>query len=201
MKKMMRMVALLALLLVGAATRAQEVEKVLPKVNVKVNGLGVIGIINPAIEVGVSRRMSFQLEGLGVYAANNYLGSGYPCSLTLFYGEWRYYIKERFNGFFAGIHTGGGVFRLNKNLMDIFSYTKNVEERHIGHSYVLGITAGYQLQLGERWALELVVGYGRQYARYEAYIPDNLGTATHTAVNGSAEYLPTKGGLMVAYRF
>ncbi|MEG0807816.1 MAG: DUF3575 domain-containing protein, partial [Alistipes sp.] len=95
------------------------------KLNIKLNASTLVGVVNPAIEFRVFNKGSIQMEGWGVYAPKNFLGTGYPCSLALMYGEFRYYPKEVFRGFFCGVHVGGGVYRLNKNLLPIFSYQQN----------------------------------------------------------------------------
>ncbi|MEG2061049.1 MAG: DUF3575 domain-containing protein, partial [Alistipes sp.] len=92
------------------------------KLNIKLNASTLVGVVNPAIEFRVFNKGSIQMEGWGVYAPKNFLGTGYPCSLALMYGEFRYYPKEVFRGFFCGVHVGGGVYRLNKNILPIFGY-------------------------------------------------------------------------------
>lgn len=180
---------------------AQDKEDKNPKVNVKLNASTFVGIVNPAVEFRVFSKGSVQLEGWGVYAPDNFLGTGYPCSLTLMYGEFRYYPKEVFKGFFGGVHIGAGVYRLNKNVLPIFGYLKDPNSIQVGQNLIVGLTVGYHFTFNKHWGLEVVIGYGRQYSTYESYITKEDGTVTYRSLNGSAEYLPTKAGLLVTYRF
>lgn len=172
-----------------------------PRFIIKLNASTLVGVVNPAVEFRVFNKGSVQLEGWGVYAPENFLGSGYPCSLALLYGEFRYYPKKVFKGFFCGLHIGGGVYRLNKNIIPIFGYLKDSNSIQVGQNLIVGLTAGYHFTFNRHWGLEVVIGYGRQYSTYESYTTKEDGTVTYRSLNGSAEYLPTKAGLLVTYRF
>lgn len=180
---------------------AQDKEEKNPKLNIKLNASTLIGVVNPAVEFRVFNKGSVQLEGWGVYAPENFLGTGYPCSLALMYGEFRYYPKEVFKGFFGGVHIGAGVYRLNKNVLPIFGYLKDPNSIQVGQNLIVGLTVGYHFTFNKHWGLEVVIGYGRQYSTYESYTTKEDGTVTYRSLNGSAEYLPTKAGLLVTYRF
>lgn len=171
------------------------------KVNVKLNSAVFLGILNPAVEFRVFNKGSVQLEAWGVLAPKNFLGTGYPCSLAITYGEFRFYPKQVFKGFFCGAHTGWGVYRLNKNILPIFGYLKDPASIQVGQTFILGVTVGYCFIFDKHWGLEVSVGAGRQFSTYEAYTPQEDGSIVHRELNGSAEYLPTKAGIMVTYRF
>lgn len=180
---------------------AQDKEVKYSKVNIKLNASTFVGVVNQAVEFRVFNKGSVQMEGWGVYAPENFLGTGYPCSLALMYGEFRFYPKEVFKGFFCGVHIGGGVYRLNKNILPIFGYLKDPNSLQVGQNLIVGLTAGYHFSLSKHWGLEVVVGYGRQYSTYESYTHKDDGTVLYRSLNGSAEYLPTKAGLLVTYKF
>ena len=73
--------------------------------------------------------------------------------------EFRYWLCERFNGHFFGLHAhyaeynAGGI---NFNA----DFHRN---RYQGHLYGAGLSYGYQWLIGKRWNLEATVGLG--YAR------------------------------------
>lgn len=180
---------------------AQDKELKEPKLNIKLNASTLVGVVNPAVEFRVFNKGSVQLEGWGVYAPENFLGTGYPCSLALMYGEFRFYPKQVFRGFFCGVHVGAGVYRLNKNILPIFGYLKDPASIQVGQNLIVGLTAGYHFTFDRHWGLELVVGFGRQFSTYESYTHNEDGTVTYRSLNGSAEYLPTKAGVLVTYRF
>lgn len=117
------------------------------------------------------------------------------------YGEFRYYPKEVFRVFFCGVHIGAGVYRLNKNVLPIFGYLKDPNSIQVGQNLIVLLVVCYRFAFNKYWALEVVVGYGRQYSTYESYTTKEDGTVTYRSLNGSAEYLPTKAGLLVTYRF
>ena len=54
---------------------AQQSEVFVPRTNVKLSALAAIGIVNPAVEFRVDEKWSVQLEGMGVFAAENFLGT------------------------------------------------------------------------------------------------------------------------------
>lgn len=203
MHKIMR-ISLVAMLLFFFNTSnlyAKNAKLKEPLLNIKLNASTLVGVINPAVEFRVFNRGSVQLEGWGVYAPKNFLGTGYPCSLGIMYGEFRFYPKEIFKGFFCGLHIGGGVYRLNKNLLPIFCDLKDPNSIQVGQNLIVGLTAGYHFSLSKHWGLEVVVGYGRQYSTYESYTHKDDGVVLYRSLNGSAEYLPTKAGLLVTYKF
>lgn len=188
----------LSFIVLSANLFAQEKES---KVNVKLNTSTLLGIVNPAVEFRVFDKWSVQLEGWGIYAPENFLGTGYPCSMALMYGEFRYYPKEVFKGFFFGAHIGAGVYRLNKNILPIFGYLKNPNSIQVGQNLIIGLTVGYHFTFNRHWGLEVVAGYGRQYSTYESYTHKEDGSVVYSSLNGSAEYMPTKVGLLITYRF
>ena len=84
---------------------------------VKISIAAAIGIVNPAVEFKVLRNATVQLEALGIFANENFLGTGKPLELGAGFGEFRYYIKRAFDGFYFGPTIGFGVFKLNKGLV------------------------------------------------------------------------------------
>lgn len=170
-------------------------------VNVKLNGLGVIGVINPAVEFRVLEKWSVQLEGMGIFYSKNFLGTGYPLSLAATWGEFRYYPKKVFKGFFAAPNAGWGVYRLNKNIYPFMPYLKDKKSIFVGQNMMCGLTLGWVFSIGERWNIELSLCGGYQISYYESYTPDKNGVISHRTWNASAEWLAYKGGVFVGYKF
>ena len=81
----MRLGKKIILLLVGLgftfSLHAQQSVLFVPRTNVKLSALAAIGIVNPAVEFHVDEKWSVQLEGMGVFAAENFLGTGYPLQM------------------------------------------------------------------------------------------------------------------------
>jgi len=212
---------LIALLLVIsiAISSAKAIEKdtlivtpFSPHVNVKMSVLAAIGIINPAVEFSLNHKWSMQMEGMGVFAGNNFLGTGYPLQLGTFFVEGRYYFKHVFNGFFVAPNVGLGAFRLNKNILHKFfgwssdlDYKKNENSVQTGANVMGGLTLGYvySFKKNPHWAVEINWSFGRQWARYEDHLYDTEGNPLeHVPVNGSAEYMPFyRGGFFITYKW
>ena len=80
------------------------------RVNVKLNGLALIGIVNPAVEFRVFDRGTVQLEGIGIFYPSGFPGTDKPMTLGATFGEFRFYPKRAFEGFYAGANAGWGVY-------------------------------------------------------------------------------------------
>ena len=207
-------VALVMATLSANATQGDciKVQVFSPRVNVKMSALAAIGIINPAVEFRLDKKWSMQLEGLGVMARNNFLGTGYPLQMGSFFLEGRYYFKKVYHGFFVAPNMGVGAFRLNKNILYKFfgwspdlNYKKSENSLHTGSNLMGGVTLGYvhTFKKNPHWSVEVNWSLGRQWARYDDHLYDADGTPTgYVPMNGSAEYMPFyRGGIYVAYKW
>ena len=149
---------------------------------------------------------------MGVFAAENFLGTGYPLQMGAAFVEARWYPKGVFRKFFLAPNVGGGAFRMNKNILHKFfgwapdlEYKKSDNAVHVGHNYMGGVTLGYVFTFPKNphWSIEANWSFGRQWAVYEEYITRADGTAYRsTELGGSAEYMPFyRGGIFVAYKW
>ena len=83
--------------------------------------------------------------------------------------EARYWLCEKFNGHFFGLHVHGGEFNVG-NVCTPFGLLGDCRDsRHMGWYYGAGISYGYQWLIGTRWNLELSAGIGYVGADYTAY--------------------------------
>ena len=191
---------ILGVALLGAtfSMHAQQSEAFVPRTNVKLSALAAIGIVNPAVEFRVDEKWSVQLEGMGVFAAENFLGTGYPLQIGAAFVEARWYPKGIFRKFFLAPNVGGGAFRLNKNILHKFfgwapdlNYKKHEDAVHVGHNFMGGVTLGYVFTFPKNphWSIETNWSFGRQWAKYESYIPFGDNLIHHEELGGSAEYL------------
>ena len=156
---------------------AQQSEVFVPRTNVKLSALAAIGIVNPAVEFRVDEKWSVQLEGMGVFAAENFLGTGYPLQMGAAFVEARWYPKGVFRKFFLAPNVGGGAFRMNKNILHKFfgwapdlDYKKPEHAVQIGHNFMGGVTLGYVFTCPKNphWSIEANWSFGRQGAKYES---------------------------------
>lgn len=174
------------------------------RIAVKLNSLVAIAVVNPAVEFKVFNRGTVQLEGLGSFYTTNFLGSGKPLVLGATFGEFRYYIKKAFDGFYFGPNIGWGVYKLNKGLVLRYTDQYSNDSYQQGSNLMVGATIGYQYNIGKHWSIEVSWSGGFQQSVYEGYHREKPGEdyVMYTARNASAEWPPLyKGGIFIGYRF
>ena len=165
------------------------------------------------IEVGIGEKTTFQLDATMSFWNSITLGSKpnfqkRPFVFNYVFPEFRYYFKEKNDGFYLGAHTGAGMFKLSKNK----SYASRNMYQY-GYIFFTGITAGYQWKLKERWSLDLFLSGGWSNANYQGFDRDTgervdddcheLGlcpTNIRKGYNYSAQWIPYRGGLMIGYK-
>jgi len=106
--------------------------------------------------------------------------------------EVRYWLCEKFNGHFFGIHAHGGEFNMgNIELLNMEKY------RYEGLFYGGGISYGYQWILSKRWSLEASLGFGYTYLDYDKFYcekcGDKIGEETRHFIG------PTKASVSLIY--
>jgi Protein of unknown function (DUF3575) len=175
------------------------------RIEVKLNAaLMCVAIVNPAIEFKVWKKATVQLEGIGSFHSTNFLGTGKPFVLGATFGEFRYYIKKAFDGFYFGPNIGWGVYKLNKGLVLRYTDQYDGDCYQQGSNIMVGLTLGYQFNIGKHWSIEATWSGGFQQSVYDGYrreSPDEDYKA-YTYRDASAEWPPLyKGGIFVGYRF
>lgn len=177
----------------GAAARAQTAA-------VKTNAIGwATATLNTGAEIGVGRKSTVQVFG----ALNPFdLGKDKHLRFWTLEPEYRYWLCEKFNGHFFGIHALGGQYNF-KNMNFPFTSlpdltTDENKGRHIEGWYVgAGITYGYQWMLARHWNLEASIGIGYAYSPYKLY-----GRCDRIIEDKNAHYFgPTKIALSIMYVF
>lgn len=165
------------------------------------------------IEVGIGEKTTFQLDATMSFWNSITLGSKSnfqqrPFIFNYVFPEFRYYFKEKNDGFYLGAHTGAGMFKLSKNK----SYASSNRYQY-GYIFFTGITTGYQWKFKERWLLDLFLSGGWSNANYQGFDKDTglrydddchaLGlcpTNIRKGYNYSAQWIPYRGGLMIGYK-
>lgn len=173
-------------------------------IQVKLSALAAIGIVNPAVEFKVYDKLSVQLEALGIFYSENFLGTGKPLVLGAGFLELRYYPKALFRGFYFGPNIGYGSYRLNKGL--VLRYTDDYDNDcyQVGSNIMAGLTIGYTFNLNSHWSLEVSWSGGFQHSRYTGFSRESKDEpyTQYYPLNSSAEWPPLyKGGLFVVYKF
>jgi len=164
---------------------------------IKLNAPAVFAkVFNPSIETRLSNHWTFEFDMLMTF--RNETETKGPFRILMLQPEGRYYFNEVNHGFFVGVNTGYAMFRMTK---PHWIFKEDYESLHIyqmGWSVQAGVTLGYELKIKDRWLVDVFVGGGRQWSIYEAfYFPDG---GRYVGYNGSAEYMPYKGGINIGYR-
>ncbi len=124
------------------------------KVGVKTNALyWATTTINGGVEIGLGQKTTLDLEG--AYNPWNFK-DGKKIHFWLAQPELRYWLCERFEGHFFGIHAHGGQF-----------YAAFDQKRYDGNFVGAGLSYGYNWILSPHWNFELTAGVGYTYAWYE----------------------------------
>lgn len=193
---------LLLLSVLGAGSIALAQEQPQRQVAVKLNSLACIGIVNPALEIQLTDKVSLQMEGLGVfYLRHGVFGSDSPKNHIVMGATWlegRYYSGKVMKGFYLGPNIGWSTFRLNKGIFPY--YEKRSDSYQMGYNLMAGISAGYVWEINPHFGIDISWGGGYQCATYEAYLEPSGERVV--PVNGSGEWMPLyKGGVSVIYKF
>ncbi|WP_295939152.1 DUF3575 domain-containing protein [uncultured Alistipes sp.] len=170
----------------------------LPVFSLKTNLLYGFGMLTPnlAAEIGLGRRTTLEVSG-------SYNGWNLSGSLTdnkkiahwIIRPEFRYWLCERFNGHFFGVH----AFYAKYNVGDVkVPLLFEKKYRYEGDAFGGGITYGYHLPLSKRWGLEFNVGVGVARLKYDrfpcaacSYDPEKGVTKTY--------FGPTRAGITVTF--
>lgn len=120
--------------------------------------------INLGMEVGLAEKWTLDVSG-------NYnpwiFGSEEPKTRLkhwMLQPELRYWLCEKFNGHFFGVHGHGGQFNVG-GLKFLSGSIK--ENRYQGSFYGAGVSYGYQWLLNERWSMEAELGVGWAHLDYD----------------------------------
>ncbi|WP_312076876.1 DUF3575 domain-containing protein [Chryseobacterium sp.] len=165
-----------------------------------------IGIANVAGEFQLSKKITLQGD---VFVSPWKSFSGHELQYYSASIEGRYYFKEAFSGFYLGANIAMSKFTLQKwnYWNDEFFYNENNETfiksdlYQKGFSYLLGITAGYQFRLSDKWFMDIYGTAGSSQDFYKGYTR-STGERYDDAVkyNKSSEILPYRGGVMITYK-
>lgn len=162
------------------------------------------GTINLGVEFGVGKKTTIDILGSynpWVPTAN----SKARLNHILIQPEFRYWLNERFNGHFFGVHAHYAYYRVGGSnwLLDSAAALSNASQLNLKNSsyggWLVGAGAsyGYHWIIGKRWSLEATVGIGYAYIDYSKYNGPICGTKIES---GSKHYFgPTKAGITLIF--
>jgi hypothetical protein len=162
------------------------------KVAVKSNLLyDATATINLGVEVGLAPKWSLDLSG-------NYngwkMGDDARWKHWLVQPEARYWLCEKFNGHFFGLHAHYADY----NVGGMKFLSDNMEKhRYQGHLYGAGLSYGYQWLLSNRWSMEAVIGIGWAHLDQDKYPCASCGSVLK---NDTKDYFGvTKAAVSIIY--
>lgn len=173
------------------------------KVAVKTNLLyDATSTLNLGLEFGLSKKWTLDVSG-------NYnpwtFNDNRKMKHWLAQPEFRYWLCEKFNGHFFGLHAHGGQYNWGGMLPWGFSNGKmfRVESRQMsnyryeGWLVGAGISYGYQWILGNRWNLEASIGVGYTHLNYGKYKCEKCGEKLGDERRNY--FGPTKAAISIIY--
>lgn len=165
-----------------------------------------IGILNIGLEKQISPKYTLQGD---VFISPWKSFAGHELQIYSLSVEGRYYFKEAFKNWYLGVNIGAAAYNLQKwsywndksfeNWNGEILINSNLYQK--GFSVMLGVTAGYQFQLSERWNLDIYGTVGTSQGFYKGY-DRSTGKRYDSAkeFNKSGEIIPYRGGVMISYK-
>lgn len=152
------------------------------------------------LEVGLAPRWSFDISG----QFNGWTINEHKWKHWLVQPEARYWFCDRFVGHFLGIHALGGQYNVGNIRNNISFLGTNFgvvsDRRYQGWGVGAGIAYGYAFILGRHWNLELELGVGYIYTRYDVYECKDCGIKV--VEDRPHHYVgPTKAAVNLVYVF
>ena len=156
--------------------------------------------VNAGVEVGLAPRWSFDLSG----NYNGWAVNEHKWKHWLAQPEVRYWFCDRFAGHFVGLHLLGGQYNFGniKNNLNFLGtdFSELTDHRHQGWYAGAGIAYGYSWILGRHWNLELELGAGYVYTRYDVF--ECQGCGKKVEEDKPHHYIgPTKAAVNLVYEF
>lgn len=189
--------------------------KIHAQTEIKANALFLpLGMINLAVEKSLNSKFSLQAEGF-ISPWKSFGGK----NLQIYMGtlEGRYYFKEVMKGWYVGAYGSIAAYNLQKwnylkaePVLDDEDHpqlsgdgTVRLTERYQkGLALIIGVSGGYHFTVTERLGLDVYAGIGTTQSIYKGYFKDNDQRYDKASNwNKSGEVIPTRGGLMVTYKF
>jgi len=163
---------------------------------VKVNGFTLPALmLNAGIETKLTDKTTFQAD---VFVSPWKSLFGNKMLFAIGSLEYRYYFTESFKNWYVAANTGVAIYRMQK-----YNYL-NLGIHQEGYSILLGGTVGYVVKVNDKINLDIFLGGGNAQSKYRSYFnafPDIRADKEEGAsINGSGEWIPYKGGVMISYQ-
>ncbi|MCC8174036.1 MAG: DUF3575 domain-containing protein [Odoribacter sp.] len=170
----------------------------LPKVAIRTNLLYGLGALTPngGIEIGLTPNSTLLLNGsYNAWKPGSDNEKLWHWSTGV---EYRYWLCERFNGHFLGVHGFYGNYNISGKKIPILLEKGSQDNRYDGYGFGGGISYGYQFMLGKNWNLELNAGIGVGVLKYDKWESTQCGKQIEKGLSRTF-VAPTKLGITLLY--
>lgn len=195
MKILAKLIVVTAMLFVGLSAIAQG------NVGVKTNLLyGAVTLTpNLGMEIGLGKRTTFDVGGgYNWFNLNGTAENNKKLVHWVVQPEFRYFLCEKFNGHFFGIHALYSKYNIGKHNLPMLFGKGSQEYRYEGNAFGGGLSYGYQLMLGKSWNMEFNIGVGYTRLKYDKYDCPKCGEKVESGATKN-NFGPTKAGISLIY--
>ena len=113
--------------------------------------------------------------------------------------EYRYWLCQKFNGHFFGVHALGSQYNIGQHNLPLLFGKGSKNYRYEGYAFGAGISYGYQFVLGRHWNFETSLGVGYARLKYDKY---DCPRCSEKITAESRNYFgPTKATVSLIYTF
>ncbi|MEG1665314.1 MAG: DUF3575 domain-containing protein [Mucinivorans sp.] len=153
---------------------------------------------NLGIEIGLGQRTTLDISGgYNWFNLDGHKKNNKKLVHWLIQPEIRYFLCEKFNGHFFGLHALFSQYNVGGyNLPMLFGRGSDAY-RHQGWAAGVGITYGYQVMLSAHWNLEFSLGVGYARLEYDKYDCPTCGKNLGRQVKNY--FGPTKAAISLIY--
>ena len=149
--------------------------------------------LNAGVEFGLSPHWTIDLSG-------NYnpwtFSDNRKWKHWLVQPELRYWLRHSFHGHFMGLHSGWLDYNIGGVELPGVSASKT--SRYEGYATGMGLTYGYAWKLAGRLSLEVALGVGWVYTRYDRFRCARCGALEEKGTTAN-RFMPTKAALSLVY--
>lgn len=154
---------------------------------------------NLGIEIGLGERTTLDLSGgYNWFNLDGDKNNNKKLVHWLVQPEFRYFLNERFDGHFFGVHALYSQYNIGGHNLPMLFGKGSKDFRHEGWAAGAGLSYGYQLILGRSWNLEFNVGVGYARLKYDKY---NCPKCGERVMSGKTKnyFGPTKAGVSLIW--
>ena len=145
---------------------------------IKTNLLYGVGALSPnlSVELGIGQRTTLDLSGgYNWFNLDGTKNNNQKLVHWMVQPEFRYFLNERFNGHFFGVHALYAEYNIGGYKLPMLFGKGSKAFRHEGNAVGGGFSYGYQLPLAKQWKVEFNLGVGYMRMKYDQYDCANCG--------------------------